>query len=89
MIDLVAIESKIGYTFKNKDLLIVAFTHKSYHAKNHNVNNERLEFLGDSILGFIVAEFLFSSKKRISEGGTSVGSVEAQLEFVKAELKKI
>lgn len=68
MIDLVAIESKIGYTFKNKDLLIVAFTHKSYHAKNHNVNNERLEFLGDSILGFVVAEFLFSSKKRISEG---------------------
>ena len=68
MIDLNVIEQKINYCFKNKDLLIVAFTHKSYHGKNHVANNERLEFLGDSILGFIVADYLFAAKKRISEG---------------------
>ena len=68
MIDLNAIEQKINYCFKNKKLLIAAFTHKSYHSREHSVNNERLEFFGDSILGFIVAEHLFSIKKRISEG---------------------
>jgi len=50
-----SLESKLGYTFKDERLLVTALTHRSYD-KNHN---ERLEYLGDSILGFIIAEVLF------------------------------
>lgn len=52
------IEKIIGYTFKNKDLLTVALTHSSYANKNNIKSNERLEFLGDSIIGFLVANYL-------------------------------
>lgn len=53
------IERVINYNFKNKDLLNLALTHSSFaHKNNLTKNNERLEFLGDSILGYIVAEFL-------------------------------
>lgn len=49
------IEKSIGYTFKNKSLLLKAFTHSSYSTEN----NEKLEFLGDSILGYVIAEYLY------------------------------
>ena len=52
------IEKIIGYSFKNKDLLNLALTHSSFAHKYNIKNNERLEFLGDSILGFVVADFL-------------------------------
>lgn len=52
------IERIIDYQFKNKNLLDLALTHASYAHKFGIKNNERLEFLGDSILGFIVADFL-------------------------------
>jgi len=51
------IENKIGYSFKNPSLLVEAFTHPSYQMGS---SYQRLEFFGDSILGFIVAEELFS-----------------------------
>ena len=53
---------KIGYTFKNEVLLETALTHSSYaNEGNRNLkSNERLEFLGDSVLGFITAGYLFS-----------------------------
>ena len=52
-------EKKIGYEFKNKALLQRALTHSSYaNEKGTGLDNERLEFLGDSVLGFITAEFL-------------------------------
>lgn len=55
------LEKIIGYKFKNIELLQTAVTHSSY-AYIHNIaSNERLEFLGDSILGFIVAEFLYKN----------------------------
>ena len=55
------IENIIGYTFKNKQILFKAFTHSSY-ANIHGINNnERLEFLGDSILGFVTTIFLFEN----------------------------
>ncbi|MGN1208193.1 MAG: ribonuclease III [Christensenellales bacterium] len=57
------IENIIGYSFKNKDILNIALTHSSYAHKFCVKNNERLEFLGDSVLGFIVAEFLFEKFK--------------------------
>lgn len=62
---------EIGYSFKNEQLLKTAFTHSSY-ANEHNVSSyERLEFLGDSILSFIVSTRLYSSKARIKEGDMS------------------
>lgn len=55
---------KIGVEFNNKQLLITALTHRSKGTKN----NERLEFLGDSILGFVVAEKLHAMFPAASEG---------------------
>ena len=55
-------EERIGYEFKNKDLLLCALTHSSY-ANEHKRTvpcNERLEFLGDSVLGIVTAEYLFN-----------------------------
>lgn len=58
------LSKKIGYTFNNPDLLIQALTHRS--AKGEH--NERLEFLGDSILGFVIAEALFEQFPKHDEG---------------------
>ncbi|MEG0178303.1 MAG: ribonuclease III [Oscillospiraceae bacterium] len=59
------IEDVIGYTFNNKQLLETALTHTSYanEAKHGIKHNERLEFLGDSVLSIVVAEYLFTHKK--------------------------
>ena len=62
------LEESIGYTFKNKQLLETALTHTSY-AYEHNVeSNEKLEFLGDSILEFISSIYLFNNYKNLKEG---------------------
>jgi ribonuclease-3 len=68
--ELKKLEKKIHYKFKNKDLLKNSLTHKTYafEAKTPVEFNERLEFLGDSILGFVVAEQLYHSNKYFSEG---------------------
>lgn len=63
------LEKKIGYNFRNKELLQLALTHSSYaNEKQGRQDNERLEFLGDSVLGFITAEYLFSTLKDRPEG---------------------
>jgi len=63
------LEKRIGYTFKNRELLKTALTHKSYNEKGKKlINNERLEFLGDSILGFTAAEYLYEHYKNLPEG---------------------
>ena len=63
------LEKKIGYSFSDRELLITALTHKSFAQKSDKkINNERLEFLGDSILGFCVAEYLFENYKELPEG---------------------
>ncbi len=66
-------EEKIGYHYKNKDLLITALTHSSYanecKPKGEAVEyNERLEFLGDSVLSIIVSDYLFKSYPDTPEG---------------------
>ena len=61
----------ISYEFKNMDLLTTAFTHSSYANENNTQSYERLEFLGDSILSFIVSTQLFASKENILEGEMS------------------
>ena len=64
-------EEEIGYHFKNISLLQNALTHSSYaNERWHNslLSNERLEFLGDSILGMLVAEYLFRNFPDRPEG---------------------
>ncbi len=69
MVNLESFEKIIGYTFKNKELLKLALTHSSYANENKlPKDNERLEFLGDSVLGFVTAEYLFSEYKSRHEG---------------------
>lgn len=65
------IENKIGYTFENKQLLLNALTHSSYANENHTSSNERLEFLGDSVLSIIISDYLFKTMTEISEGELS------------------
>ncbi len=63
------LEKNIGYEFKDKELLRLALTHSSYaNEKGNKRDNERLEFLGDSVLGFITAEYLFKSLSDRPEG---------------------
>lgn len=64
------IEELIGYSYKNISLLKEALTHSSYanEGKKSGRNNERLEFLGDSVLSIIVAEHLFTHYKHFPEG---------------------
>ena len=59
------LETRLNYTFKNKQLIIEALTHKS---DKKPYNNERLEFLGDAVLDLIVGEYLFKKFPKSDEG---------------------
>lgn len=61
------LERKLGYSFKDPDLLQLALTHRSYAGRN----NERLEFLGDAILNFVAGEALFDGFPQAREGQLS------------------
>lgn len=63
-----AFEKKIGYTFEKKDLLKTALTHTSYAYERNVVSNEKLEFLGDSILEFVSSKYLYNTYKKLNEG---------------------
>lgn len=62
------IEESIGYTFKNKLLIEEALTHKSYANENNVESNEKMEFLGDSILEFISSKYLYNKFPNLNEG---------------------
>ena len=65
------LEQKLNYVFRNPALLSEALSHSSYaneHRSAHLHSNERLEFLGDSVLGFVTAEFLFAQHPDLPEG---------------------
>lgn len=65
-------ERIIGYSFKDKSLLVAAFTHSSYANEHKNVSDyQRLEFLGDAVLGYIVGARLFSYYPSANEGELS------------------
>ncbi len=71
MIDFSKLEKKFSLKFKNKDLLIQAFCHRSYLNENPDFylsNNERLEFLGDAVLELVVTEQLYQKYPKKSEG---------------------
>lgn len=68
------LENRINYSFKDKDLLKIALTHSSYaseHGISYEMNNERLEFIGDGYLDAIVGSWLFDIMKTSHEGTLS------------------
>lgn len=66
--ELSKIESNIGYTFNNKELLERALTHTSYAYEHNEESNEKLEFLGDSILEFISSKYIYQKYPKLKEG---------------------
>ena len=64
-----AFEEKIGYEFKDKTYIQTALTHSSFANEHKEFNyNERLEFLGDSVLGLVVSDYLFRARNDLPEG---------------------
>ena len=63
-----ALQKRLGYQFKDQNLIIEALTHKS---SKQPYNNERLEFLGDAVLDLIVGEYLYHEFKEVAEGELS------------------
>ena len=70
------LEEKLHYHFKNKELLITALTHSSYanESKTPTLYNERLEFLGDSVLSVVVANYLFHHSTLLPAAGPRRGA---------------
>lgn len=64
-IELYRLGERLSYSFKNTDLLLQALTHRSFEGA---LNNERLEFLGDSVLSFVITEALFHRYPGANEG---------------------
>ncbi len=68
------LEESIGYEFENKDLLLTALTHKSYTYESSgrvDYDNEKLEFLGDSVLSLVVSDLIYKKNHDFSEGQLS------------------
>ena len=78
----------IGYEFKNKKLLDVALTHISLANEKNIESNQRLEFLGDSILSFVVAEYIYNKFANLAEGRLTEVRAEAVCERSLAEAAK-
>lgn len=86
------IEKQICYTFKNKDILLHAITHSSYayeSAQKCATDNEVLEFLGDSVLGLIIADYLYSTYPDLSEGELSKLKSSAESTSTLSQLAKM
>ena len=89
--DLDSLQERIGYRFHNLSLLETAITHSSYANENRkygSVSNERLEFLGDSVLGMAVATLIYNDKPYLSEGRMTKLRAEMVCEKSLAELSK-
>jgi ribonuclease-3 len=67
------LEKNLGYIFKNKEVLRNAFIHKSYHEglKKGLPDNEKLEFLGDSVINLVITDYLFRNFDHLDEGELS------------------
>jgi ribonuclease-3 len=69
-----SLEKNLGYSFKSRDLIFEALTHRSFHHENPQQApsyNERLEFLGDSVLALVIVEHVFHSDQRFTESEMS------------------
>jgi ribonuclease-3 len=67
------IETQIGYRFNDRSFLVLAFIHRSFVNEHREIthHNERLEFLGDSILGMLISDYLYNHLPTTSEGELS------------------
>lgn len=68
------LQQKVAYPFKNRELLLIAFTHKSFFHENKKMvleHNERMEFLGDAVLDLLAGEFLYRQYPLATEGELS------------------
>ncbi len=68
------IEERLDYLFQNRQLLLLAFVHRSFYNEHRELveaHNERLEFLGDSVLGLVVSDFLYNHLPKHAEGELS------------------
>ena len=74
------VEESIGYKFKNQKLLIKAFTHTYYAYENGVESNEKLEFLGDSILEYISSKYIYNNYPNLKEGEMTKVRAEAVCE---------
>lgn len=71
-VELSDLQVRLRYTFKKKDLLRQALTHKSFaHESGNDVHNESMEFLGDAVLGFLITDFIYRDFPTLSEGRKS------------------
>ncbi|WP_068469059.1 ribonuclease III [Candidatus Protochlamydia phocaeensis] len=67
------IETRLGYSFKDRSLLVLAFVHRSFINENREItqHNERLEFLGDAVLGMLISDYLYRYLPTTPEGQLS------------------
>jgi ribonuclease-3 len=85
------LEDRIGFVFKNKDLLRQALTHKSYSNENPShggSNNERLEFFGDAVLSLVISQSLLLRNPTLSEGDLSKRRAHVVQESALAEVAR-
>ena len=80
------LEKELGYTFKDKNLLQTALTHTSFAYEKGTVSNEKLEFLGDSILEFLSSIYIYNNYSKLKEG--EMTKVRAQV-VCEASLHKV
>ena len=84
--DYTKLEQEIGYTFQDKNLLQTALTHTSYAYERKTISNEKLEFLGDSILEFLSSIYIYQNYPKLKEG--EMTKVRAQV-VCEASLYKV
>ena len=86
--DFKGLTQKVGFKYNKPDLYKVAFTHTTYSNEHKIPSNERLEYLGDSILDFLVSEYLYSNYPNMPEGEMSKVRAKYVLEEANAEYSK-
>lgn len=82
------LEERLGVVFRRKALLVQALTHRSAVSSQSLKSNERLEFLGDAVLGMIVVEWLYKHYPLLSEGALAKAKAYAVSEKALAEVAK-
>jgi ribonuclease-3 len=84
------LEARIGYTFDNRDLLTRAVTHRSFanEVSTEVSDNQRLEFLGDAVLGLVIATELFHRDREVDEGALSARQSQLVCEPALAEVAR-
>ena len=90
--DIKTLETRIGYTFSDHALLVRALTHTSYaneHMGSRDGSNERLEFLGDSVLSLIVCKYLYTAYPTLPEGKLTAIKIHRSKECLKGILKQL